>query len=299
MNDAQKDSFAVFHINGTPEKDLIGTCVVNSIKEQNPNKKIIVTTNFPEIWLHNPDVWRVYKLGHTPYFHDDFIKDKNTDVFANDPYLESDYIYQTKPLAEIWCKMIGVKHNGSKPKIYLTQREKEVTERLLTADKSKKILIAGNDLFPPNEKIIYNWTKDLPIYISQQVANAARAKGYKVIQIRLPNQPPIEGAITLNLNFRLTLAALKIFDKCLLIDSYLQHAAVAIEKPSVVTWLSGNPDIKSYEMHTNIKGEITPAIKEDLENFNHVFDIVGKMVSKPKVMEGVYSVDKIIKALEL
>jgi hypothetical protein len=125
MNSGTKDEYIVFHINGTPEKDLIGTAVVNSLHEAKPHKKIIVTTNFPEIWLHNPDVYRVFKFGATPYFYDDYIKDKETEVCAHDPYLTSDFLYEKKPVAEIWCNMIGIHYNGAKPSLHFTQREEE------------------------------------------------------------------------------------------------------------------------------------------------------------------------------
>jgi hypothetical protein len=209
------NEYIVFHIIGTPEKDIVATSVVNSLKETKKDKKIIVVTNFPEIWLHNPDIYRVYKHGYNPYFYDDFIKDKKTKIYAHDPYLTDDFLYEKKPLVEIWCEMIGIEHNGSKPKLHFTQREKEVSQRLLTTP-DKLLLIQEGEQNNPIKPV-----KQLPTPILQQVINYAKTKGYNVVQAS--NNQKLAGVINLQLNLRLSLAGIKQFDKCLFINSFLQY----------------------------------------------------------------------------
>lgn len=294
----EKSEFIVFHIVGSPEKNLIATTVVNSLHEAKPNKKIIVTTAFPEIWLHNPDVFRVYRLGNTSYFYDEYIKGKKTEVYAHDPYLTDDFIYDRKSLAEIWCEMIGIKYNGSKPKLYFTQREEEVANNLTKTDKPI-FIIETNDIFPKFYDIPFDWTKDLPINIAQKIADIATQKGYQVVQIRNENQPPIIGAITLTLDFRLTLAAMKFFDKYLLIDSFLQHILASYEKTAVVSWLYKNPEINGYKIHKNISANKTEDVRKRLDKYCPLFDVKGEHLKKPVVLENVYSVDEIVKQLEL
>lgn len=293
-----KDSYIIFHINGNPEKDLIATCVVSSLKEAKPDKKIIVVTHFPDIWLHNSDVHRVYKMGATPYFYEDFVVGKNSEIYAHDPYLTSGYINGEKPVAEIWCEMIKIKYNNSKPKLYFTQREEEVAWRLTQRNKPV-LLIQGNETFPIFPNLEFNWTKDLPIDVLQKIANEAIRRGYDVVQIRNQNQPAIEGAVTLTLNLRLSLAILPNITKILAIDSYLQHACTAVNKSAVITWLSTSPKTRGYKLHKNILANITSNIKNRLDEYSPIFDAKGEHVRRPALMEDVYDVNEIIKALDL
>lgn len=294
----KSNEYIIFQINGSPEKDLVGTCVINSIKDAKPNKKIIVVTNFPEIWLHNPDVYRVYKLGQSPYFYEDFVLDKDSEIYAHDPYLTSGYINGKKPIAEIWCEMIGIKYNKSLPKLYFTQREEEVVWRLTQTGKPI-LLIHGNETFFPFHNLQFNWTKDIPIKILQQIANEAIQKGYDVIQIRNQNHPAIIGAITITLNLRLTLAMLPNFTKILTIDSFLQHACIAMNKEAVVSWFSNSPKYRGYQKHKNISSKINSDIKARLNEYSPIFDINLEHLKKSVNTEDTYDTKEIIKALKL
>ena len=46
-------------------------------------------------------------------------------------------------------------------------------------------------------------------------------------------------------------------DRCLFVDSSLQHAAAAMGKPSTVVWVATEPELFGYKMHDNI----TPPVK--------------------------------------
>jgi len=289
--------YIVFHVNGTPDKDLIGTSVVNSLKQEFPEKKIVVVTNFPEIWLHNPDVFRVYRLGATQYFYEDYIENKDTKVFASDPYLTDDFIYKKKHVAEIWCEMIGIKYNNSLPKFYLTQREEEVAKRLTKTDKPI-FLIQANEMFSPFKNLPTSWVKDIPIDVVQKISNKMKSAGYEVLQIRNSNQPGIVGATTVTLNLRLQLALILNTEKRLFIDSYMQHAATALNKPSVVTWMTSHPKSKGWNLHKNIHANINTELKEVVDSYSPIFDINGVIAGQQINTSEAYPVDEIINELE-
>lgn len=42
--------------------------------------------SYPEVFINHPDIHRVYRIGMTSYFYDDYIKDKDTIVFKHEPY---------------------------------------------------------------------------------------------------------------------------------------------------------------------------------------------------------------------
>ncbi len=240
----------------------------------------------------------MYKLGDSPYFYDDFVENKDSEIFAHDPHLGSDYIYNKKPLVEIWCEIIGIQYNNSLPKIYFTQREEEVAWRLLKSDRPL-LLIQGNEVFPRFPNLNFDWTKDVPIEILQKISDVAIKKGYLVLQLRNQNQPGIMGATTLSLNLRVLLAGLKNINKILVVDSYISHACAAVNKQAVVTFLSTSPETNSYSLHKNIKGKITENIKDTLDTYSPFFDIKGKILERPVSMRGTYNADEIIKVLDL
>ena len=289
--------YTILHINGAPEKDLVGTSVVNSIKEAHPDTKIVVVTHFPEIWLHNPDVYRVYRHGNAPYFYEDFVKDKKAKIFALDPYQTSDFIHKKKHLAEIWCDLLDIKYNGSLPKLYFTQREEEVAWRM--TDTGEKFAIIQPFETHGFNNLQTSWVKDLPFDVVQKVVNAMRSAGYSVIQINRGDQPTFAGVTPVQLNLRLTLAAMKHMDKGLFIDSFAQHAAAALGKPSVVTWTTGLPKVTGYDMHENVFAKINTSIKQKIDEYSPVFDVTGALASQSVNMNDAYSAEEIIEKLDL
>lgn len=292
------DKYAVFHINGNPSKDLMGTAVIDSYKKANPEKKVVVVSNFPDIWLHNPNVFRVYRIGATPYFHEDYIKEKDSEIYAFDPYQTTDALHQRKHLIEIWSDLCKIKPTNSVPQIYLTQREKEVAWRLGKSNKPL-FLIQPFETMPLFPNIISSWTKDLPVEIAQNVVREALQKGYRVIQFKNQNQPALEGVHLLNLNLRLALALIEFSDKRLFIDSFLQQAAVHFNKSSVVTWMTTNPVLHGYKMHKNILPRLDEILEKEVKEYSPLYDIGGKIYAKRINTVPAYSTETILKALEI
>lgn len=125
------NKYIVFNSTGNPDKEISATAVVSSIKDTYPKELIIVISANPEIWLHNPNVFRVYRIGNTPYFYDDFIKEKDTRIFWQDPYSTDSAIHRSKSLIEAWCDLCKIQWNKKEPLLYFTFRELEATERML------------------------------------------------------------------------------------------------------------------------------------------------------------------------
>ena len=50
---------------------------------------------------------------------------------------------------------------------------------------------------------------------------------------------------------------IEISDKRLLMDSALQHAAIALNKPSTVLWVGTSHKVFGYDLHTNIVANLT------------------------------------------
>lgn len=132
MPTKQKPSrLIIFNSTGAPEKELVATAVVSNIKRKYPKDSIIVISNHLEVWLHNPDIFRVYKAGNTPYFFEDFIKGKDSKIFWQDPFNTNDGIYRKDALVKVWSDLCKVPCKETLPKMHFTFREFEATERML------------------------------------------------------------------------------------------------------------------------------------------------------------------------
>ncbi len=291
-----KSEYIVLQSNHTPAVDIAGTAVAEAIHKAHPEKRLIVTTNFPEVWLHNPHVWRVYKLGQTPYFFEDFVEGRDTQIFIHDPVKSSDFINGTNHLIKVWCDMCEVPYNNEKPALYFTQRESEVAMRM-TQSERPLFFIQPYEMHGAVSQTGWSWPKDLPTDVAAKIVNKMVVAGYQPVLIKNQNQPAIAGAGILQMNLRLALAALQYSSKRLFVDSFMQAAAAALGKPSVVTWLSTHPQKTGYNMHTNIVARIDTDLKNILDQYHPLFDIDNKMINSHVDTSRAYDVDAIIKAL--
>ncbi len=74
-----KEKYFIWHIQGGLGKNIAGTALVKTIKQTYPDRKLIMVTSWPEVYLNNPDVDRVYQLGQSPYFYQE--RDRQGDSF--------------------------------------------------------------------------------------------------------------------------------------------------------------------------------------------------------------------------
>lgn len=292
----KEDKYIVFQSNNVPAVDIAGTAVVKAIAKQYPDRKIIVTSNFPEIWLHNPSVYRVYKLGQTPYFYEDYVKDRDTTIFAHDPMKHSEYLNGKSHLMDVWCKMCGAKWDGEKPSLHFTQRESEVAQRMTASDKPLFFIqpYEMTGLVGPNN---WSWTKDIPVSIANQIVHKVSLEGYTPVVIKNENQSPLNGAVNLNMNIRQTLAALQYAEKILGVDSFIQAAAVALGKKATVTWFATHPKQNGYEENENIVIPVNTEMKNKIDGYNLAFDMDGKMLGENLNVTHFYNADDIVEKI--
>ncbi len=57
-----KEKYFIWHIQGGLGKNIAGTALVKTIKQTYPDRKLIMVTSWPEVYLNNPDVDRVYQI---------------------------------------------------------------------------------------------------------------------------------------------------------------------------------------------------------------------------------------------
>jgi hypothetical protein len=283
---------------GGAEKDLIATAVVANLAIAHPDRKIIVVSAFPEIWLHNPNVWRIYKAGATPYFRDDYIEGHNTLVFRHDPFNDTEFTKQfstdkKEHIIKIWTEMVGARYKQKTPQIFLTQREWEVAARLTFRGKPlffiETGLAGGNPLLA--------WSRNIPIALAAEIANRMHQKGFHVFQICDEKSPTLTGVEKITLSLRLSIAAIAHSSARLFGHSFLQHASVAMKKPSAVMWIANSPDLYGYEANDNLQIKMSKEEKQFFDSFSEYYNILPTADDLPVLRPEMFDVDKIVNAI--
>jgi hypothetical protein len=257
------DKFVIFHIDGGCGKNIVATSVVKSIKAAYPEHKLIVVTAYPEVFVHNPNIFRVYKFGNIPYFYDDYIDGKDSIILRSEPYHSGDLLYRKKSLAEIWCDVFNIPCVSKKPEIFLTERELIFIQNKI--QKNGPILLVQSSGGAENQGHAYSWSRDLPPAFAQDIINSVKDKFDKILHVRRDNQPALEGTIQISDNFRNLFCYVALSDKIIGIDSFVQHAAAAFDKKSTVGWISNSPVVFGHEIHDNI-------VASGAESFRHRID---------------------------
>ena len=246
------NKFLVWHIEGGLGKNIAATALLPDIAKQYKTRKIVVVASYPEVFLNHPDVHRVYRVGMTAYFYEDYILNKDTLVFRNEPYFQTGHILKQKHLVQNWAELLGVSYKKQLPNLHMNMMQKKLTN---VWQRPKPILLiqTNGGLFQ-GQALDYAWTRDMPIELANYIVDKV-GKNYHVMQITRENSPQIPGAEIINYPmsnmelFGLVAASEKRF----LIDSCLQHAAAALNLPSTIFWVGTSPENFGYEMHTNIK----------------------------------------------
>jgi hypothetical protein len=277
----------IFQIDGGLGKSIIATAILKVIKKEYKKANIIVVTGFPEVFINNPNVNKVFHHHQAVGFYKNYIHNKDTKVFVTDPYTTSDFITESAHLLKIWCDLYGLTYNGELPEIFLSKAEKEYFEPFYKLD--KPIMAIQPNGGAVGQPLKYSWTRDLPATVVNEVVSQFK-NDYAILHIKRNDQLTYENTIGALDQWRSIAIMLSLSVKRLLIDSSSMHIATALNLPSVVGWIGTNPKVFGYDMHTNILANqptkevnvetnnlTRHALYEDIstlpyDNFNEIFD---------------------------
>lgn len=289
--------YSIFHIEGGLGKHVAATAVAKCIKNNHPERELVVVCAYPEIYLNLPFVSRVYRLGNTPYFYDDYIKDKDSLIFKHEPYFTDDHIHKKLPLIVNWCKLFNLEYNGELPELSFNLRQQQVG--INKWSRQKPIMVIQTNGGPLNEQPYpYSWTRDIPYDVAQKIVDAF-SNYYHIIQIcrhemnALKNVEVIKDSMSnMELFFLLSVS-----QKRILIDSCLQHAAAALGLPSTVLWVGTSPIVFGYNLHNNILAELPNTVKlPDSYLFDYNFN--GMVHECPLFDTNIFNMNEIIESLK-
>lgn len=287
--------YSIFHIEGGIGKNILATSVVSSLKKFDSERKIVIVSAWPQVWFNNPNVFQVFPFGQLANFYKNYIKDKDVKIFRHEPYHSEDYILNKKHLINIWCDLVGVPWDGTSPKLYFSPLELEYLKIKMLQNVSKPIFIlhkngGGGGTRP------YSWYRDIPLQNAIDVVEHFK-NDYHIYQIAYENQDIIEGCNRLTLDTREILGSVIFSQKRLLIDSFSQHASVALGIKSVVCWIGNEPSVLGYSNNINIKPNIEPIYDTYHSSYLEDFDISGHPVQFPYDRLKIFDSNEIINKL--
>jgi hypothetical protein len=289
--------YSTLHIEGGLGKNILATAVVSALKASDPERNIVVVSAWPQVWFNNPDVYQIYPFGQVANFYKSFIKDQDTKVYRIDPYHHQDYILNKKHLIDVWCDLYNIPNIGASPKLYFSPLELEYIRIKILNGVTKPIFLlhtSGGGVSPNSRP--YSWYRDIPAQNAKDVVDYFK-NDYHIYQIGYEGQGLIDGANKLTLETREILAAPLFSQKRLFIDSFSQHAAVALDKKSVVCWIGNDPNVLGYKSHVNVKPNVKPVYDTYHSSYLEDFDIGGNPVQFPYDRLKIFDSSEIINKL--
>ena len=253
--------YVVFFLQGGIGKHIAATAVAENIAKNHPDRKLVVICPYPEVFLNNPHVYRVYRSNSVQYFYEDFIKNKDVLFLGNEVYQSNEYVVEKKHLIESWCNMFGLKYSGENPRLFLNYPEVHINANKFKREKPTLLLQTNGG----GEGNSYNWARDLPEFLVKDLIDKLKNK-YHIFHIARGDQISFENTEKVNGNWRDMFCLIALTQNRLVIDSFIQHAAAALMLPSTVCWIGTHPDKLGYNIHKNILA------KDQAKIFNHSID---------------------------
>jgi hypothetical protein len=294
--------YSIFHIQGGMGKHVAATAVALCIKNNYPDRELIVVCAYPTIMQAAGIADRIYPLGNTKYFYQEYIEGKDSLIFYHEPYYTTNHIHKRKSLIENWCELYRLEYKGEMPTLNYNSLQRKNAENFWKTDKPLMVIHTNGGMMTTDAKP-YSWTRDMPFEVAQALADHYN-KEYTIIQCTKMNSPKIEGAFPLFATPQQSMDVVEFFSILLsskariLIDSSLQHAAAALIKPSTVLWNGTSPVVFGYNMHDNILPEVEFKINLP-ESYLFDFSFEGEEGEYPYgEEENLYDFDKIIESVE-
>ena len=256
MEKRNKNKYIIFHVDGGLGKNIVATQLIDPLLFKHPKRKLVIVASHPQVFLNNRNVYRVYSLNNTQYFYEDYIKDKDSIIYKEDPYNTELHIKGESSLLNSWRKVLGLEdqenynYNLNVPINYSQAKYAEKWRR----NKPIFLLHTGGGPEDTNKPRYYDWCRDMPEELAQAFAMKYNQQ-YHVIQVTRPGGYKLPGVEVVDypLNNYELFALVGVSEQRVLIDSCLQHAAAAFNKRSLVLWIGTSPEQFGYlDFHKNI-----------------------------------------------
>jgi len=291
VNDVPK--YFIWHIQGGLGKNIAATSLVKTIKEVYSDRKLILICSWPEVFLNNPNVDRVYQLGQTPFFYEDYIEGKDVIISKHEPYHQTAHIKKEKHLIHNWCDLMGLKYINQTPEVFPNYPQ-QMLVGLWKRDKPILLLQTGGGPME-GQKYSYSWTRDIPIEIAMEIVERYKRE-FHIIQVTRPGGYELNEVerVEMKLSNTELLALIVASSKRVLIDSSLQHAAAALNLKSVVLWVGTSPKVFGYHIHKNIEAKLPKRANQLIGSYMFDYQFENNIHECPYMTVGdIFNIDEI------
>ena len=291
------EKYIIWHIQGGLGKNIAATALCNDLKQQYKDRKLIMVVSYPEAFLSNPVVDRVYALGQSPYFYQDYIEGKDIILFRHEPYNQTAHVTKKQHLIHNWCDLLGIEYKNQQPVLFPNYPQR-MTIGIWQRPKPVMVIQTGGGPMQ-GQKFSYSWTRDMPIEVAQEIINKY-SQQYHIIQVtrpdgyQLPGAERIDGALSNMELFSLLVTS----QKRILIDSCLQHAAAALKLQSTVLWVGTSPTVFGYSSHKNIIAKLPKKANQLIGSYLFDYQFENNMHECPYMdVKDMFNIEEIFKSI--
>ncbi len=287
----EKAKNIILPIMGGIGRNIFATGMIKNLKKAYPKKNIFVVAGFPDIFMNNPNVKKVFGFNSVQHLYEDYLDRYNSDgrneetfLIEVEPYRHPDYLNGNMHIVEAWCDLLEIPCEDTVPEIILSRIETDMAKSHITALEQKfnrpVILFqhCGGKIPDNNNKqeqiasqsVMHR--RSLSEKCAQEVVDKLMADGYTVASVQSQNQFCPNGAEKITAPIRVILALVPNATGVIAIDSFLQHASAALTVPSLVVWAGTSPDRLGYKLHTNLRRNVC-SMPECHRPNSYAFDI--------------------------
>jgi hypothetical protein len=248
-------------------KTISSTAILHDIQEKYGSKtEIHVITPHIDVFKSNPHIHKVWHTGATVGLYDLLLKTYSRVRWLQaEPYFYSGYIGGENHLINAWRTMLGLENKRTfTPELFLTDKELKEGKRIVRGDTTLPTIVfqvTGGAVQQNQDGSLTlpkMFERNLPPQIMQNVI-AELHRDYHFIQIAKKGQPLLNGATHLvDYDIRALFAVIKECNIIVCIDSFVHHAAAALNKKAIVLWAATNPSLLGYKLHENLYRNACP-----------------------------------------
>tara|TARA_Y100001958_G_C21216391_1_gene541806 strand:- start:479 stop:1366 length:888 start_codon:yes stop_codon:yes gene_type:complete len=289
------EKYIIWHIQGGLGKNIAATALCNDLKQQYKDRKLIMVVSYPEAFLSNPVVDRVYALGNAPYFYQDYIEGKDIVLFRHEPYNQTAHVTKKQHLIHNWCDLLGIEYKNQQPVLFPNYPQR-MTTGLWQRPKPIMVIQTGGGPMQ-GQRFSYSWTRDMPIEVAQEIINKY-SQQYHIIQVTRPDGYQLPGAERIDgpLSNMELFSLLVTSQKRVLIDSCLQHAAAALKLQSTVLWVGTSPTVFGYSSHKNIIAKLPKKANQLIGSYLFDYQFENNMHECPYMdVKDMFNIEEIFK----
>jgi len=243
-----------WNLTGGMGRCVSATGIIKEMKEKNPDVEINIVTGYPEIFLNNPNINKVYSINHEYLFEDHI---NGHEYKEPEPYKLQGYINGDLHLVNGFAVELLGEDKFVKPEIHLNENELDEAEKFVKSVEKPVILfqpfgsLGGKTR--DGVKILNDPSfRSLPIEFAKELYTKL-SKKYQVVLIKAPDQAGLKDWITLpNMPMRKIASLVPFVHGIVCVDSSLQHICSALNKKAIVLWGSTNKNQLGYDIHTNL-----------------------------------------------